>query len=193
MFCTCQVRIDTTGIVVYLYQSFFRGQAEQKKQDQLDRARHEVLGSRDERTPEKIFFEQDPHVKKVKPPGRCYGIGEMVEQPCATEAPPAASKVYDGELNKHQLMQKRLLEVRHIQNTQMVSTHDFQALAGYALASFNNVVSDSVQEHLRNYHELINAPSVGCPDNYMWPSWQLNIAPAQACQHGECKLRYTSA
>lgn len=41
-----------------------------------------------------------------------------------------------------------------------------------------------MQESLRDYHELINAPSVGCPDNYLWPSWQLNIAPAQACADG---------
>lgn len=96
----------------------------------------------------------------------------MVEQPCATEAPPAASKVYDGELDEHQLMQKSLHE----------------ALAGYTLALFNDTVPDSVQEHLKDYHELINAPAVGCPDNHFWPSWQLNIAPAQACQRGRTML-----
>ena len=124
MFCACQMHIDPTEIVFFsLPIVLFRGQAEQDRLNQLDRARHEVLGSRDERTPEKIFFEQDPCVKKVKPPGRCYGIGEMVEQPCATEAPPAASKVYDGELNEHQLMQKSLLEVRQTQRTLIASAH----------------------------------------------------------------------
>ena len=36
----------------------------------------------------------------------------MVEQPPATEAPPAAAKVYDGVLDDHKIMQKELLAVR---------------------------------------------------------------------------------
>ena len=79
----------------------------------LDQARKTVLGSREDRClHDKILFERDPRAKKTKPPGRCYGIGEMVEQPPATEAPPAAAKVYDGVLDDHQIMQKELLAVR---------------------------------------------------------------------------------
>ena len=61
-----------------------------------------MLGERADRTAMKIAFERDPRAKMVKPPGRCYGIGEMVEQPCATEVPPVTTKVYEGVLDSNQ-------------------------------------------------------------------------------------------
>lgn len=42
-----------------------RGQAGQDKLDQLDRARHDVLGSREQRSSDKIFFEKDPRRKTL--------------------------------------------------------------------------------------------------------------------------------
>ncbi len=36
------------------------------------------------------------------------------------------------------------------------------------------------QEDLRQWHEMINLPSVGCDSNFLFPAFQLNIAPAVA-------------
>lgn len=104
-------RIFSTAIATLHVSTVPSGEILDAQRGLLDNARHQILGSREERTPEKIKFENDPRVKKVKPPGRCYGIGEMVKQPCATEAPPAAAKVYEGQLDEHQRSQKELLKV----------------------------------------------------------------------------------
>ena len=38
---------------------------------------------------------------------------------------------------------------------------------------------------LRRYASLINAPSIGCKDNYVWYSFQLNVARPQHASSGE--------
>ena len=71
----------------------------------------EILGPRDQRTPESVYFEEDPRAHRVRPTDRAYGLGNMVQQSRMLAAPPAAAKVYDGVLDEHQVKQKNLVHV----------------------------------------------------------------------------------
>ena len=50
------------------------------------------------------------------------------------------------------------------------------------MASFTAELPEDMQEILKNYANMVNMPSIGVADNYMFPALQLNVA---AAQHGD--------
>ena len=70
-----------------------------------------MFGPREERTREKVRFEHDPRAWPVNKSGRSYGMGHNVQHVRKVEAPAASVKVYDGELDEHQLRQQEFLAV----------------------------------------------------------------------------------
>lgn len=59
-------------------------------------------------------------------------------------------------------------------------------LVDHGLCNFciQHQASANLQDCLCNYHELINAPKVGCAENFLWPLWQLNVALAAKAAEG---------
>lgn len=71
-----------------------------------------ILGSDEERrTTGNIAFENFPSAHPVSEGNRSYLIGPAVEKPRQADAPAAATKVYEGLLEEHQIIQKSFLEV----------------------------------------------------------------------------------
>ena len=88
------------------------GRLIQAKRQEFEQARDDILGPREERTSEQVWFETDPRAKKVHTDGgRCYSLGHLVQQPRATEAPAATSKIYNEELDEFLRKRRRLLQV----------------------------------------------------------------------------------
>lgn len=69
-----------------------------------------MLGPREERTRDKVYFEEGG-ATRVRKSDRAYPIGHTVQSPRKVEAPVASAKVY-GELNDFQVKQKQFLKVR---------------------------------------------------------------------------------
>ncbi|KAF7789175.1 hypothetical protein EIP86_000112 [Pleurotus ostreatoroseus] len=138
-----------------------RGLDEEKAR--LTKARDAILGPREERTTENVRFERSARAKRSRGNDRAYGIGEMVQLSRKVEAPAAASKVYEGELDEDQTIQKEFLE----------------AAANVMVKTYTTTAPIRWQVRTQEYSEVINGPKTGCDDNYWFPSFQLNIAPAQ--------------
>ncbi len=58
-----------------------------------------------------IAFESFPRVKRVSDKNRAYLIGDTIEQPRQADAPAAAAKVYEGEMDDSQIAQKSFVAV----------------------------------------------------------------------------------
>ena len=70
-----------------------------------------MLGPQAERTPQQVKFERSARARRSRGNDRAYGIGEMVQLSRKVEAPAAAAKVFEGELDEDQVTQKEFLEV----------------------------------------------------------------------------------
>ena len=70
-----------------------------------------MLGLKEERTAESVRFERSTHAQRARGNDRGYGIGELVQLSRKVEAPAAAVKVYEGQLDEDQEIQKELLTV----------------------------------------------------------------------------------
>ena len=77
----------------------------------LGKARDALLGPREERSSTRVSFERSAHAKRSRGDDRAYGIGEMVQLARKVEAPAAASKIYEGELDEDQKRQQEFLTV----------------------------------------------------------------------------------
>lgn len=71
-----------------------------------------IMGSREDRDPDILPFENNVRAKSVRPNQRCYSLALTVEQPRGTGAPVASGKVRDGGLDEHQKGRKELIRVR---------------------------------------------------------------------------------
>ena len=111
---------------------------------------------------------------------RSYGIGHNVQHVRKVEAPAASVKVYDGELDEHQLRQQEFLAVRnHILLPDNVSLKDVQSAAPIVFGTWERRAPRRWQTWMKEYASLINGPITGCEGNYAFPSWQCNIAAQQ--------------
>ena len=63
-----------------------------------------------------------------------------------------------------------------------------QTVTGYAMKAWASQAPPELQETTRNYHEMINMPRIGSEDNDMWPTLQMNVAPAQRSEAGKYLL-----
>ncbi len=77
-----------------------------------------MLGPKEERTAESVKFERSSHAQRARGNDRGYGIGELVQLSRKVDAPAAAVKVYEGQLDEEQETQKEFLTVR----TSLIST-----------------------------------------------------------------------
>ena len=68
--------------------------------EKLDIARQKILGTRNMRTKEAIWFESQNRAKPQSPRNRCYGLATMTEKVTKIEALPAKFKVYDNNLDE---------------------------------------------------------------------------------------------
>ncbi|KAJ3555736.1 hypothetical protein NM688_g2407 [Phlebia brevispora] len=142
------------------------GTAQNELQD-LILAAEGILGTEEQRaTANKIAFEGFPRVKQVSDQNRAYLIGESIERPRQADAPAAASKIYEGKLEPEQKLQKEFV----------------RAAAAYKIRCWDEHAPEDIRHVLSKYSDAINAPRAGVGENYMWPSYQLNVAPAQ---HGD--------
>ncbi|KAF7792930.1 hypothetical protein EIP86_004033 [Pleurotus ostreatoroseus] len=135
----------------------------EKERKRAEAVRDAALGPAEERTATQIRFERSTHAHRSRGDDRAYGIGPMVQRSRQVEAPPAAAKVYDGELDEDQVKQKELLS----------------ACASLVVETWNVTAPTRWLSVLKKYHEIINGPTTGCEGNHFFSSWQLNIAAAQ--------------
>ncbi len=73
--------------------------------------REKLLGRREERTPDAIWFERQERAKQVQEDKRCYGLSNMVQKPKQSEAPPASMKTVGNELDETQKVVRETLKV----------------------------------------------------------------------------------
>lgn len=78
----------------------------------LDEATQRMLGRREDRTAENVQFERSSHAQRARGGDRGYGIAENVQLSRKVEAPAASVKVYEGQLDEDQQVQKEFLTVR---------------------------------------------------------------------------------
>lgn len=71
-----------------------------------------MLGLRADRTAESVKFERSAHAQRARGGDRGYGIAQLVQLSRLVEAPAASVKVYEGELDEEQEIQKEFLTVR---------------------------------------------------------------------------------
>ena len=79
----------------------------------LDDVRIRILGQREQRDSNEIWYEKQPRAKAVKDGQHCYGFSNMVEQPRRSEGPPATMKITNNELDEVQILVRDALKVRH--------------------------------------------------------------------------------
>lgn len=79
--------------------------------NQLQDNKEHLLGTRVERSNGPTRFERSPLATPVKPNTRAYGIGINVQQAKQSDAPAAALKVWNHQMNAYQIEQKRYLHV----------------------------------------------------------------------------------
>ncbi|KAI0681607.1 hypothetical protein BC835DRAFT_1311829, partial [Cytidiella melzeri] len=77
---------------------------------ELNEARVPILGDEALRTVDEVAYETATWVKEVKLNGRCYSIGQTVERPRNSDAPAAASKIFNAEPSDMHRHQSRLLQ-----------------------------------------------------------------------------------
>ncbi|KAF7797785.1 hypothetical protein EIP86_008987 [Pleurotus ostreatoroseus] len=130
----------------------------------LQAAVEPMLGTNEERAATgKIRFETFDRAKRVAPDTRAYLVGDTIEQPRQADAPAAASKTYDGELDEEQIIQKEFVA----------------AVAEYGISKWEDNAPREMREPLEAYSCTINSPRTGCHKNYAWAAFQVNVAPAQ--------------
>ncbi len=75
-------------------------------------ARDAMLGEKEERTAEKVGFEDHPRAESLQSAPHCYGHNSMLQQTRTLSAPPAKLKTYQGGPDKYQKMIRGYLNVR---------------------------------------------------------------------------------
>ena len=81
-------------------------------QEDLGVARDNILGPAELRTAKSTAYERAPFVREVMQDGRCFSIADTVERPRGTDAPAAASKIFDDQPTEMHNHQAHLLRVR---------------------------------------------------------------------------------
>ncbi|KAJ3553559.1 hypothetical protein NM688_g3547 [Phlebia brevispora] len=117
------------------------------ERDRLLQARDRILGERPDRTADQVRFERSRRARCVRKNDRAYGIGEMVQQTRRVEAPAAAAKVYNGELDEDQRDQKEFLS----------------SASPVVVNAWEETAPEMWREGMRKYNEVINGPITGCP------------------------------
>ena len=80
--------------------------------EDLEAVCNDMIGSKDLREETgKIAYELFPDTKRVSPTNRAYLVASTIEQPRQADAPPAAAKIYEGQLEPHQIVHKRFVSV----------------------------------------------------------------------------------
>ena len=67
-----------------------------------------------------------------------------------------------------------------------------QVIAKYNIVSWDRQAPDHIRQALKQYHSQINAPSIGCLENYTHYSYQLNVARPQHVSSGMCRCSLIS-
>ncbi|KAI0083214.1 hypothetical protein BDY19DRAFT_998758 [Irpex rosettiformis] len=133
------------------------------KRQSLAACRDSLMGPQETRDGRRVWFEQQNRAKEVKGETRCYGLSNMVERPVTASGPPASLKVINGQLDAVQLAVKETV----------------RASADYNMSMWERMAPDSLRRVIEAYAELTNMPRIGTYDNYMWSSFQLNLAEPQ--------------
>ena len=60
----------------------------------------------------------------------------------------------------------------------------FKSGTDYNMTMWERMAPQSLRTVIEAYAELVNAPRIGCYDNYMWSSCQLNVAELQRALKG---------
>ena len=77
----------------------------------LDVIRTRIMGEREDRDSAEIWYEKQPRAQSVKEGQHCYGFSNMVEHPRRSEAPPAAMKTVNHQLDDVQILVRDSLKV----------------------------------------------------------------------------------
>lgn len=77
----------------------------------LDAIRTRIMGKREERDSNEIWYEKQPRAKAVKDGQHCYGFSNMVEHPRLSEGPPASMKTVNHQLDDVQILVRDSLKV----------------------------------------------------------------------------------
>lgn len=150
--------------------------------DELETARAEMLGSREERASTgQTRFQRDPRAKPMKNGPQCFPINNMVQRACQVEGPAAALKTVNNTPDAHQLRVQRFVRV-----SCLVTLCDcgidhtlHQAVSTINVLAWELQGPEGLRRAARDYGEMVNTPRLGHPRNYYWPSQQINIASAQ--------------
>lgn len=96
-------------------------------------------------------------------------------------------KIIDNELDEVQTLVRDALKVSqtdcYLINQIAFLTH-VQVIAKYNIISWDRQAPTPLRKALKDYHSLINAPSIGCEENYTHYSYQLNVARPQHISKG---------
>ncbi|KAI0693169.1 hypothetical protein BC835DRAFT_1416096 [Cytidiella melzeri] len=138
---------------------------------ELNAAREPILGDPNLRTSTQVAYERADWPKEVSQDGRCYSIGQTVERPRNSDAPPAASKIFDGQPSEMHHHQAQLL----------------RAVSRYTVRMYEQQAPQAPQIALRRWRDMINVPRIGHDDNFYFDAFQLNLAPASAT-HSQATL-----